>query len=368
MNSRASAAWSVLLVVSASALAQQPEVGGDSGEVEDVGMVAEMAVADRSDASLFAQLTTRSNFEFRSFTAYWDNDGTYPNLINDTDRFYTSGQGIEFGFGFTPEDPSDFAKGWEEPRFGVGFWVKQHMYTASDIEIADPDPDDHPYAGWLTLGAAFQRADEHRHDHVGLEIGVVGSWSFAEDIQKWVHDTWPDEIDPEGWDTQLANELAVNVTYQRTWRTDRADLGGLQMDMLPAVRFDGGNVFIRARGQTTLRLGWNMPDDFGPASFLGIKDHTGGGIEDPNNPWSVYGYATVAADAVGRNMFIDGNTFANSRSAEREDLVSRATLGVMARYKCVEFGWAQTWETETFEAQPNGQTWGSFVLNVQCRF
>ncbi len=353
----------LLMAGSAPALAWGPP-----GEPPPPAPGVEVAASDGADAPLLAQLTTGSNFHFRSFTMYWDNDGTYPNIINDTDRFYTSGQGIEFGFGFTPDDPSRFAKGWENPRFGAGFWLKQHIYTASDIEIADPDPDDHPYGGWLTLGAAFQRADKHRHDHIGLELGVVGSWSYAEDIQKWVHDVWPDQINPKGWHTQLANELAVNVTYQRTWRTDRADLCGLQMDMLPAVRFDAGNVFIRARGQSTLRLGWNMPDDFGPASFLGIKDHTGAGYADPDNPWSVYGYATVAADAVGRNIFIDGNTFASSRSADREDLVCRATLGLMTRYKMVEFGWAQTWESETFEAQPNSHTYGSVVLNVQWRF
>lgn len=362
MNARA---WTPVLILAclsthAYAWRTQPEAAQPQPVYSDP--------TTHEEASLLRALTTRDNFRFRSLTAYWDNDGTYPNLIEDTDRFYTSGQGIELGFGFMPDDPSRFAPGWTAPRFGAALSIKQHMYTASDIEVADPDPDDHPYGGWLTLGIAFQRADTHRHDHLELNIGVVGSWAYAEDLQKWVHDEWPDEIDPQGWDTQLANELAVNATYQRTWRTDRADIGGLTMDMLPAVRVDAGNVFLRARGQATLRLGWNLPDDFGPASFLGFKDHTGTGWADPDNPWGVYTYMTVAADAVARNIFLDGNTFAPSRSTDKEPLIARATLGVLARYGAFEFGWAQTFETDTFESQPDGQTWGSFVVNFQCRF
>lgn len=322
------------------------------------------------DPSLLASLTSGDTLRFRSITAYWDNDGTWPNLVNDSDRYYTSAQGFEFGFDFTPDEAlaARLAPGWESPRFGLGLTIQQQIYTSSDISIADPDPDDHPYAGWLGLGVAFQRADEDRHDHFGLSLGIVGPDSFAEDIQKWIHEEIPDEIDPQGWDTQLSNEPALNLTYQRTWRTERADIRGVQMDMLPAVRLDAGNVYLRARAQATLRLGVNLPNDFGPASLQGFADHTMNGYWDPSNNWSVYGYATISADAVGRSIFLDGNTFEDSRSTDREVLVTRATLGIVARYKRVRLGWAQTWESKTFKAQGDGQTYGSIVVSYVVPF
>ena len=132
--------------------------GGDAPEAA--------AVLDE-ERSLLGVLTDPDHSRLSSVTLFWDNDGTYPNLIEDTDRFYTSGQGFEVGLSFTPPDPARFAPGWEDPRFGMGFSLKQHIYTASDIEIADPDPDDHPYAGWLSFGFSFQRSDAHRHDHFG---------------------------------------------------------------------------------------------------------------------------------------------------------------------------------------------------------
>lgn len=330
-------------------------------DTDDAGPVS-------ADASILAAFVNPSNYRYRGVVAYFDNDGTYPNLINDTDRYYTAGMGFEVGFDFTPSDAvaARLAPGWTDPRFGAALSLKQFIYTGIDISDPSPAPDDHPYAGWLTLGLALQRSDGSRHDHFGVDLGIIGPSSLAEDIQRWIHDEFPDQIDPAGWDTQIRDEFAFNLTYQRTWRTERADVRGVQLDMLPAVRVDAGTVFMRARGQATVRLGANLPDDFGPASLLGFADHTGRPGADRD--WSLYGYATVAADAVGRDIFLDGSTFSSSRSTEREILVARATLGVMARYKCVEFGWSQTFETPTFEAQPNGQTWGSFVLTVACRF
>jgi hypothetical protein len=362
-RARTPAAILVLLLAHPASAA---DPAGDAASADEAAALR----ADGPSPSLLAALATPANFRYRSVTVYWDNDGTVPNIIEDTDRYYTSGQGFEVGFDFVPPEglASRLAPGWTDPRFGVGLSLKQHIYTAADISDPTPADNDHPYAGWLSFNLALQRSDRTRHDHLGISVGVVGPSSLAEDIQKWVHDEWPDEIDPAGWDGQLGDEFAVNLTYQRTWRSEKAEAGGLSMDMLPAVRFDAGNVFLRARGQATLRLGVNLPDDFGPASFLGFQDHTGRGWSDPGTPLSVYAWATVAADAVGHSIFLDGTVFEDSRSTDREVLVARATVGLALRYKCVSLGWSQTFETDTFESQIDGQTWGSIALTVACRF
>lgn len=335
-------------------------IGGDE---PPAGLVAS------EPESLLRALADTGRYTMRSATIYWDNDGAYANLIENTDRYYTSAEGLEFGFSFDGTGLADrLAPGWTDPRFGAGLSIEQHIYTSEFITQTNPPLDDHPYAGWLSFNFALQRADATRHDHLEVGVGVVGDWSGAEWLQDFIHDNVPGQDDPAGWDTQLANELAVNVTYQRTWRTEKGNAGGLEFDMLPAVRADLGNVFIRARGQATVRVGAHLPDNFGPASLLGFKDHTDRSFADPESDWSIYGYASVSADAVGRNIFLDGNTFADSRSTDREDLVARAALGVVLRYKCVQLGWSQTLETKTFEAQPDGQTYGSLALTCQWRF
>ena len=313
-----------------------------------------------------------SKYTFRDFTAYWENDGTVPNFIDDTDRYYTNGVGFELSFdpNLSQEAQDRFAIS-DDPtkqRFGVGIALKQRIYTPTSILQFDPPARDHPYGGHLSLAFAFQRADEHTHDHFGLSVGITGHSSGARTIQGWIHNTFPDEDDPLGWDTQLPTEATINFAYTRTWKTERADLGGLEMEMLPALGFDLGTVSIAARSSMTIRVGKNLPTDFGPASLQGHKDHTvrvsetgiREGADETN--WSLYAYTRLGVDAIARDLFIDGTAFSASRSAQREPLVATFSFGVIARYESFYLGWTQNFQTERFDLQPDSQTWGSIVF------
>ena len=46
---------------------------------------------------------------------------------------------------------------------------------------------------------------------VGVAVGVVGEWSFAEDSQKAVHEIIDSE-EPLGWDTQTDNETVFKFS------------------------------------------------------------------------------------------------------------------------------------------------------------
>ena len=318
-----------------------------------------------------------SKLKLRDATLYWENDGTVPNLIDNTDRFYTNGLGIELSF--DPQisgelaDRLSFWGDWDKPRFGMGLAIKQMIFTGVDITDPAPALDDHPYGGILYFAFSFQRADEHKHDHFELDLGVVGERSQAEAVQRYIHHVFPDENTPQGWSNQLANELAINATFERTWKTkageinlfnndNNPDASGLSFEMLPAIGLDLGNVHTRARGQITLRAGMNLPEDFGPASLLGHKDHTVSATDWGQGDWSFYLYTTLGVDAVAHDIFLDGNTFASSRSVDSEPFVAKATVGLVTRYKSLYLGWSQTFQSEQYESQPNHQTWGAIVL------
>lgn len=313
-----------------------------------------------------------ARLRLRDVTLYWENDGTYPSLIDDTDRYYTNGLGQE-----TSLDPNltDALAGrlapagaWDNPRFGVGIALKQLIFTGVDITDPDPPSDDHPYSGYLYLALSFQRADDRKHDHFELDVGVVGERSQGEAVQRFIHHTFPDEFEPMGWDNQLANELALNFTYERTWKTHTGDARGLKLEMLPALGFDLGNVSTRAKAKVTLRAGLNLPDDFGPASLLGHKDHTLSGADWGEGDFSFYVYGSLGVDAVARNIFLDGNTFAASPSVDTEPFVASWAFGAVVRYKRVYLGWAQNFQSETFEAQEGQQTWGAITLGASFGF
>ncbi len=341
-----------------------PDQPADDSAVE--AAEALIGLADGSDSWVPTDL------QLRDLTLYWDNDGTLPRIGQDTDRFYTNGVGVEISMtpSFSDELASRLAPPdqWTAPRFGLGLAVKQLIFTSSDITDPNPPMDDHPYSGYLYFAFSFQRADAEKRDHFELDLGVVGERSQAEMIQKFIHNAFPNQDDPQGWATQTANELAINFTYERTWKTRRAQASGVEFEMLPALGFDLGNISTRAKGRITLRLGHHLPDDFGPASLLGIKDHTVSANDWGEGDFSFYIYTTLGMDVVARDLFLDGNTFATSRSVDSEPFVAQATVGIITRYKSLYFGWSQTYQTENFESQPSGQAWGSIVLGCSFGF
>ncbi len=313
-----------------------------------------------------------ARLSLRDITIYWENDGTYPNFVGDTDRYYTNGLGVEISLNPNlTEDLKDKlapAGEWDNPRFGLGFAIKQMIFTSKEITDPNPPMDDHPYSGYLYLALSAQRADDHKHDHFELDIGVVGERSQAEAVQRFIHNAFPDEFEPQGWDHQLANEVGVNFTYERTWKTQTGDARGLKLEMLPSLGFDVGNVSVRARAKMTLRAGLNLPSDFGPATLLGHKDHTIDATSWGEGDFSFYVYGSLGVDAVAHSIFLDGNTFSGSRSADSEPFVATWSLGAVVRYKAVYLGWAQNFQSETFEAQDGQQTWGTIALGASFGF
>ncbi len=345
---------------------------GSDGLADDSALGAIEAVEAIIGLSDSSDSWVPTDLQLRDLTLYWDNDGTLPRIGQDTDRFYTNGVGIEISMtpSFSDELASRLAPPdqWTAPRFGLGLAVKQLIFTSSDITDPNPPMDDHPYSGYLYFAFSFQRADAEKRDHFELDLGVVGERSQAEMIQKFIHNAFPNQDDPQGWATQTANELAINFTYERTWKTRRAQASGVEFEMLPALGFDLGNISTRAKGRITLRLGHNLPDDFGPASLLGIKDHTVIANDWGEGDFSFYIYTTLGMDVVARDLFLDGNTFATSRTVDSEPFVAQASVGIITRYKSLYFGWSQTYQTENFESQPSGQAWGSIVLGCSYTF
>lgn len=342
-------------------------VGGVGRAAEPDGAPpADRVGGEGPDAASLADDTWR----VRHVQFIWENDGAYVKFNNESDRHYTNGIRLDLAL-----DPSarfedevrriaDEVLPMQGATVAAGIVVAQHMYTAYDISIKDPPPGSRPYAGYLYAGFYVQRANERVHDHAELDLGVVGEWAGAQGVQTFIHSIVPNQYKPEGWGTQLANELAVNLRLQRSWRLRKAEIGRVELDAVPRVAVDLGNVFVRASADATVRLGYNLPDDFGPPRLLDTNDATAQWLGD----WGVYAFARAGARAVAHNIFLDGNTFTESRSVDRRWFVGELTFGLIARYKLFEAGYAITWVTEEFETQGNGDAYGSAFVRLSVRF
>ena len=124
-----------------------------------------------------------------------------------------------------------------------------------------------------------------------------------------------------GWDHQLHNELGIIVAYEHRWRNHTDDLvWNLNADLTPFAGFALGNVHTYLNSGTAVRIGWNIPHDFGntimhPAQENALPAYSMD-AERYNPKWAFYLLATVDLHIDIRNIFLDGNTFKLSMSVD----------------------------------------------------
>lgn len=295
-------------------------------------------------------------------------------LVVDTDRHYT--QGIKLAFFFRDNSLPPLAKGFYEhfPEFGFdskvgkfGFQIGQSMYTPADLQATDLLPDDRPYAGWLYSGFILHRRGETgvsklpTLESFELQLGVIGPWSLAEEAQTWVHQVRGFDL-PQGWDNQLQNEPGVELRYQRAVRFAARQLHPLDIEFTPHAGFSLGNVEVTARIGGQVRLGLNLPDDYGIQNIDSLITSAGGWS---GRQWSTYIFAGAEGKAVLHNAFLDGNLFHNSHRVDKEPLVGDFKAGFVFVLNRVELGYTYVFRTSEFEQQSVSDQFGSFFMKVK---
>jgi len=66
---------------------------------------------------------------------------------------------------------------------------------------------------------------------------------------------------------------------------------------------------------------------------------------------------------VARDIFLDGNTFAESHSVEKHPFRAYGRFGVSARYKSVSIDYLKVYNTEHYEKQGYGLKYGTICLS-----
>ena len=311
-----------------------------------------------------------------TLSIYLEND-----LFAGTDRQYTSGVKVSWS-------SSDLASYSDSPyaspflplfnilpyinekayQKNLVFAVGQNIYTPDDTESFDLVKGDRPYAGWLYLGVGVVWKDSDVRNSFVLNLGVVGSWSYAQEAQRLVHDLRGLDH-PNGWDNQLHNELGVVATYQREWRWPKHERRvGFDWELLPHAGLAVGNVQTYANLGAELRAGVNLPDDFGtapigPATTTSTPVEGRQGAERPRFDLGLYVFARADGFAVAHNIFLDGNTFGDSPSVDRKWLVAELSAGAAVNYKNTKFAYAFVYRTEEFYGQKEAQVFGTVSVN-----
>ena len=307
--------------------------------------------------------------ELHSVSLHFDND-----LFVRTDRYYTNGIRLSLlSTDIGEMDLPDWAQRVHDwvPLFGrpgytnnIGLAIGQSMYTPRDITIAAPQPDDHPWGGWLYLGVSLHHKSLRDLHKLELQLGIVGPESMAEFAQSFVHKVRGLDH-PEGWDNQLHTEPGVRLSYSYKNRLGEwGDPRGWGADFIPDVGFALGNIRTDASLGSTLRAGWRVPLDFHSLRIdeSGYATAQGSDLADGWRGCSVYVFAGVRGYAVARDLFLDGNTFRDSPSVSRKPLVGAAEMGLGLRWGSCRFVYAHVLRTREFDEQASGQQFGSMDL------
>ncbi len=287
-----------------------------------------------------------------------------------TDQYYT--QGIQMTF--VPKDK------WEPKWFkdlmgmvpgvdmdGESTYVValgQQMFTPEDTTLTDPDRTDRPYAGWLfgTVGAIIEKPDDNILRNVSLDIGIVGPASLAGYTQRRWHSLINVGL-PRGWGKQLHNEPGIVLSYQARRRFEIIEAGNfIEMDFMPTIGAAVGNVLTQGTVGASVRFGQNLDLTYGPAFIRPSLPAAAIVKRRGEFGWNLF--ASVEGRAVARNIFLDGNTFGDSRSVDKNNFVLDFQGGVEFVLGVTRITFTQIYRTREFEGQRVPSQFGSISISA----
>lgn len=333
--------------------------------------------------------------DYFSGTIYTEND-LYTLGPGNTDRYYTTGQKLtiisdelqNFEQQFrqawarflarkatehaqkntavpSPAGPSSTAAPDSGTQYRVSYSLGQNMYTPANLHTAALITDDRPYAGWLYVGVGLQ-ARSRAHGRLArlsvwqVDAGVVGPWAFAKQVQDFVHTNISHSPLAQGWANQLHNEPGLNFVYQHKLRWFFGERDGWAFDTVGHGGFSLGNVSTYLNGGLVLRAGYGLPDDFGADMIRpGSDTSQAGGFPARIG---VHIFAGCDLRAVGRDIFLDGNTFRSSPHVAKEPFVADFQYGLTINGDRWKLCLSQVRRSPEFKLQSGAQAFGSITL------
>lgn len=250
----------------------------------------------------------------------------------------------------------------EQQRYKVGVALGHNIYTPADTETAALVADDRPYAGWLygSLLAQAQEVDGRMLRVVELSVGIVGPSAFGREVQNGFHQII-NVPEAQGWDHQLKDEPGIMLSWERRWRLKTWELDGRRwLDVIGRGRLTLGNVHTHAAVGGRVRLGWNLPRDFG----TDLIRPAGGAIANagPERGFSAHLYLSAEARAVARNIFLDGNTWRDSHSVDKHPLMGDLSAGLVLAWPSFQLTYTQDLRTREFRGQDEADVFGSVAV------
>jgi hypothetical protein len=349
------------------------------------GAIALLALLSLPAVNARAQQTASSaDVQPSRFTLLEENDSIYFN----SDKHYTQGLRLSDLVAGSPA-----SGGWWDGAFNLlsigpffqqggtrktAFLAGQSIFTPKSLALKPPDPTDRPYAGWLYGGVSMlqdtqlQSVNGHMLENFEIDFGMVGPGALGELAQNTFHQ-FIGAAQAQGWSSQIQHEFGGMVSYERLWRfpllggdSGRPTIGSLEVDIVPELGATAGNVFTYGSVGGMLRVGQRLATDYGPVRVrpaLSGTDYFDQQPLDGGAGW--YLFAGTQGRAVGRNIFLDGNSFRVSRSVPKKPLVGDAEAGLAINWsKSLRLDFTVMERSKEFYGQQSADVLGTAALTV----
>jgi len=249
----------------------------------------------------------------------------------------------------------------------IFYSVGQNMFTPPDIQVNPPPGDQRPYAGFLYGSVGMVTLTDNHSDEIELTLGIVGPASLAENTQKLVHRHITDSPMPKGWGAQLENEPGIMLGWQRSYlEAEAGSFGPMFWSLTPHYGVTLGNIYTFANAGFSVRL--SPEDSRWQDKPMRVRPALPGSgfFEIPEKKWSWYLFGGVDGRAVARNIFLDGNTFEDSASVDKNILVADSNAGIAFTYDQMRISYTVVHRAKEFEDQADSTVFGA--LSVGYRF
>ncbi len=290
------------------------------------------------------------------FTAVLEND-----IFGETkeDRNYTNG--LKIAWMSAPETTPSWARSLakagdrlagiqnELKDVRIEYELGQSMFTPNDLDRVFPDPRDRPYAGLLygSFGIIGAREDGS-YEQLQLVLGVVGPSSRAKEVQRRFHRLIASN-DPKGWDTQIRDQLAAEIRFQRTEPAGRYEPArGFAMDIAPHYGIALGNLNTSANAGFVVRVGQNLPEDFGPPRISPSMPGSGYFKATSSSGWYLFG--GLEARYALKSLVLDARS-ATGAGVTRTPWVADGQYGIAYYRRNFRIAYTQVTRSREFKEQ-----------------
>jgi hypothetical protein len=198
-------------------------------------------------------------------------------------------------------------------------------------------------------------------DELEFTLGIIGPEAFGEQTQKFVHKNISHSPEPQGWDNQLNFEPGFIVSWgRRIPKALSTQIGPLHARVEPNFSIALGTIRTYAGAGATVILA-SSDDIDTPARVRPAMPGTGVFFTQPQElNWQVF--AGLEGRLIGRDIFLDGNTFRDSHNVDKNHIVGDASAGVSLTYDSYRLSYTLNGRSKEFKDQAEESVFGSVTL------